>query len=398
MVKRKSTKSSKSTSKRKLKKTTKIGIIVFIVLAVIGTIVGVVLSSNNKSQMTETQYWNNIGMFDKLGTIKIPPYITSIPDKAFENFIYLKHVTIPQSVWNIGISAFKGVKLTSIKIPNSVEYIENSAFKECAELTTVTFGDSSSLISIGDSAFEYCTELKTVTFGDSSSLISIGKSAFENCAKLKHVTIPQSVWNIGISAFENCGLTSINIPNNVEELYYTFKRCAELKTVTFSEPSSLQSIGESAFENCGLNMITIPNSIKRIKYNAFSDCSSLKIVTIPNTVTSIYKKAFENCVSLQIVEFVDFEMGVDVLEIDQLAFNSSYSISSLILGDTEFNNKNLLLTSSEDISSGSYYGGLPKRYKITVEKGNNWRNFIYWDNSFEKAAAEPAAAQPPAAA
>jgi len=373
MVKRKSTKSSKSTSKRKLKKTTKIGIIVFIVLAVIGTIVGVVLSSNNKSQMTETQYWNNIGMFDKLGTIKIPPYITSIPDKAFENFIYLKHVTIPQSVWNIGISAFKGVKLTSIKIPNSVEYIENSAFKECAELTTVTFGDS-------------------------SSLISIGKSAFENCAKLKHVTIPQSVWNIGISAFENCGLTSINIPNNVEELYYTFKRCAELKTVTFSEPSSLQSIGESAFENCGLNMITIPNSIKRIKYNAFSDCSSLKIVTIPNTVTSIYKKAFENCVSLQIVEFVDFEMGVDVLEIDQLAFNSSYSISSLILGDTEFNNKNLLLTSSEDISSGSYYGGLPKRYKITVEKGNNWRNFIYWDNSFEKAAAEPAAAEPPAAA
>lgn len=303
MVKRKSTKSSKSTSKRKLKKTTKIGIIVFIVLAVIGTIVGVVLSSNNKSQMTETQYWNNIGMFDKLGTIKIPPYITSIPDKAFENFIYLKHVTIPQSVWNIGISAF-----------------------------------------------------------------------------------------------ENCGLTSINIPNNVEELYYTFKRCAELKTVTFSEPSSLQSIGESAFENCGLNMITIPNSIKRIKYNAFSDCSSLKIVTIPNTVTSIYKKAFENCVSLQIVEFVDFEMGVDVLEIDQLAFNSSYSISSLILGDTEFNNKNLLLTSSEDISSGSYYGGLPKRYKITVEKGNNWRNFIYWDNSFEKAAAEPAAAEPPAAA
>ena len=358
MVKKSSTKSTNLSSKRKLKKSTKIGIIVFIVLAVIGTIVGVVLSSNNKSQMTETQYWNNIGMFDKLGTIEIPPYITSIPDKAFENFIYLKHVTIPQSVLNIGISAFKGVKLTSIEIPNSVEYIENSAFKECAELTTVTFGDSSSLISIGDSAFENCAELKIVTFGDSSSLQSIGKSAFENC-----------------------GLTSINIPNNVEELYYTFKRCAELTTVTFSEPSSLQSIGESAFENCGLNMITIPNSIKRIKYNAFSDCSSLEIVTIPNTVTSIYEKAFENCSSLQIVEFVDFEMGVDVLEIDKLAFYSSYSISSLIFGDTEFNNKNLLFTSSEDISSGFYYGGL-KKYKITIGKGNNSRNLIYWNNSF----------------
>ena len=136
-------------------------------------------------------------------------------------------------------------------------------------------------------------------------------------------------------------------------------------------------------------MITIPSSIKRIKYNAFSDCSSLEIVTIPNTVTSIYEKAFENCGSLQIVEFVDFEMGVDVLEIDQLAFNSSYSISSLIFGDTEFNNKNLLLTSSADISSGSYYGGL-KKYKITIGKGNNSRKLIYWNNSFEKAESDAA--------
>ena len=86
-------------------------------------------------------------------------------------------VTIPASVnglpvTSIGYNSFAGLGLTGLTIPNSVTNIGNSAFFGCGALTSVTIPGS--VTSIGSFAFSGCGNLRSVYFqgnvprGDSS--------------------------------------------------------------------------------------------------------------------------------------------------------------------------------------------------------------------------------------
>lgn len=77
------------------------------------------------------------------------------------------------------------------------------AFYSCGALTNVTIPDS--VIEIGYSAFERCESLTNINIP--SGVKSIGGSAFSFCVGLKSVIIPQSVTSIGRSAFNYCNLT-----------------------------------------------------------------------------------------------------------------------------------------------------------------------------------------------
>ena len=179
---------------------------------------------------------------------------------------------------SIGESAFKDCKrLKSIELPSSVTNIEWYAFSGCISLTSVTFGENSQLMSIGDSAFSGCSKLTSVTFGENSKLSSIGDYAFWQCSWLKNIKISSNVTNIGKRAFYGCHLGSIEIPSDVTSIGEEAFRFCGLKSVSFGENSQLTSIGDSAFENCSsLTSIEIPDGVTSIGYEAFSDCSSLK--------------------------------------------------------------------------------------------------------------------------
>ncbi len=192
----------------------------------------------------------------------------------------------------------------SIVIPATVEYngdiysvisIEESAFRECFDLTSVTIPNS--VTSIGSSAFLGCSGLTSVTIPN--SVTSIGVSAFYGCSGLTSVTIPNSVTSLGDHAFYGCsGLTSVTIPNSVTSIGYgAFSSCSGLTSVTI--PNSVTSLGDHAFSGCSrLTSVTIPNSLTSIGSSAFRGCSGLTSVTIPNSVTSIGSSAFYNCSSL----------------------------------------------------------------------------------------------------
>jgi surface protein len=84
--------------------------------------------------------------------------VTKIDNLAFFNCSDLTSVTIPESVTVIGNRTFYGcTSLTSITIPNSVTSIGLHAFENCEAMTKITLG--SGLLSIGDYAFYGCTEL-----------------------------------------------------------------------------------------------------------------------------------------------------------------------------------------------------------------------------------------------
>ena len=167
--------------------------------------------------------------------ITIPNDITKINEGAFFNYTNLTSITIPDSVTEIGEGAFESCRnLASINIPNSVTKIGMGAFALCTSLTSITIPNSVTVI--GRSAFAYCTSLTSINIP--GSVTKIGSGAFTGCTSLTSITIPKSVTEIGAFAFAGCSsLTSITIPHGVTEIgLYGFDGCTNLAVIIFSNP------------------------------------------------------------------------------------------------------------------------------------------------------------------
>ena len=88
----------------------------------------------------------------------------------------------------------------SIEIENTVTKIRNNAFWDCDKLTSIILPDS--VLEIGSSAFDSCSGLLEVKLGKNTT--KIGTYAFRNCDKLTSIVIPDSVLEMGSSAFYSC--------------------------------------------------------------------------------------------------------------------------------------------------------------------------------------------------
>lgn len=147
----------------------------------------------------------------------------------------------------IASQAFKGNKtVTSITMPENVEYIDDFAFANCKNLKEITL---------------------------SPNLKSIGASAFSTCEKLEEITIPDSVETIGVSAFYNCSsLTEIEVPASVKTLPATvFFGCANLSKVTLNE--GVENISTRAFAGTKVAEIRLPSSVTSFSVDSFKDSS-----------------------------------------------------------------------------------------------------------------------------
>lgn len=95
-------------------------------------------------------------------TSKIPTdgSVTSI-GRAFDSYLSLSSISIPNTIEKISSRAFYGTGLTEINIPDSVITIDFSAFSHCSALTTATIGTGIS--SIGQYIFAECPLLTEIT-------------------------------------------------------------------------------------------------------------------------------------------------------------------------------------------------------------------------------------------
>ncbi len=292
---------------------------------------------------------------------------------------------------------------TSIAIPNSVtfsgktyivQYIGNSAFANCTNLTSVTIPYS--VTAIGSRAFYGCSSLTAVNIP--STVIDIYDYAFAGSGLIA-ITITANVKKIGSYAFDipslkdiyytgsieefcskpwsmmrnftsgynlyiqNSKVSNLSIPSSVTEIAnQTFWGCGSLISVEI--PNTISIIGNGVFCNClNLTSVIIPNSVTEIGISAFASCISLKSIVIPSSVTTINLGAFSYCYNL-----VDITIPNSVTTIKELAFekvanikNSSNiagspwgarSVNGLVEGDFVFNNstKTALLACSTFIT------------------------------------------------
>ncbi len=237
------------------------------------------------------------GVFEKCTSLEALtlPFMDKALDAYFEMF-----ESIPKSLKTITILGGTIIPadafcycdtLTTINIPNSINTIQDQAFKDCDSLEKVVYnGTISQWVNIYfDDDFANPLAMKKLyidgkLFQEENIVLEeidmIGTGAFAGCDFIKTVTIPSSVTKIRTSAFENC---------------------TQLQSVRFEDNSKLISIGKYAFRGCkALTNITIPSSVKKIGACAFKECSSLTSFNIPESVKKIEEYAFFICNSLTI--------------------------------------------------------------------------------------------------
>ena len=117
------------------------------------------------------------------------------------------YAPIGNNLTYLNTSYFSGcTSLKEVVLPDSIVELGNTAFKNCVSLENI---DLSGIREIGNNTFEGCTSLASV---DLSSVNTIGNYAFKGCTALTEVNIPLSVGYIKTGAFKGCtALTSVTI-------------------------------------------------------------------------------------------------------------------------------------------------------------------------------------------
>ena len=245
-------------------------------------------------------------------------------------------LTIPSkidgyTVAGLGSGAFEDcTSLVSVKIPDTVEYINSNVFCGCSALKSIEVDANNSEYSSEngvlfnkkkDAIVAYPMGKEDTSYVVPDGVLEIGMAAFQGCSKLTNVKLPDGVEIIDDFAFAFCyGLESIIVPDSVRYLgNAAFLFCIKLESVTLG--SGIAYIGNTAFtysafynnesnwENDGLyigkyllnvsenvgEVFWVKGGTEIIADCAFSSCEKLVSVMLPETITAIGETLFYEC-------------------------------------------------------------------------------------------------------
>lgn len=159
-----------------------------------------------------------------------------------------------------------GYKLTSLELPESVDYVMITNQTDLKNLTLPTTAK------LGYNCFEYCSALETLTVPKGNTRL---ETSLGGCSSLKKVVLADDTVELG-----NCALG-----------YSDSLTTVDLKNVRI--------IGSGAFWHCpSIQKITIPDTVTTICNMAFADCSNLTTVTGGKNVKILENAVFKNCTKL----------------------------------------------------------------------------------------------------
>ena len=233
----------------------------------------------------------------------------------------------------------------NVIIKEGTEYIENYAFCNVQNITSVKFPDS--LRELGDFAFSNCRNLKHIDFGNGLTHIggSYGVSVFSYCTGIKNLHVPSTIKLIGKSAFSNCELGTVILDDGVE------------------------IIDSNAFSGCHIKEIVLPDSIHCLKNGCLAGVNNITIKgdvppgLIPSLIDSYCSGGQYNAL-YDIIEITDGE---------NILFVPKY----MQTGDINAFDRRLMYRPLKDTITAQGFVSSICNYAVTLEVRQNLSIIIY---------------------
>lgn len=274
--------------------------------------------------------------------------IIGIANDVFSNKL-IQSIKLPEYLENIGESAFKGNKLNTLKIPSNVERIYDKAFYNNS-IKSIDIEDDSHLISVGYYAFAF-NSIETV------SLPNLKIDGFLGWIDGYGNSLPTggavSCFTTTYDAIIPYTLTDddvVVVNGEIKSCSYNFQS----KFIIIPELLDTQSVigvGKQVFYDKGIKDVTFPETLKSIKNGAFAS-NDLDFVKIPIGLEFIYDSAFlnggidslfipENCqlrvigqdaFSQNNIRTLKIPRGVE--QINNTAFTRNYQLEKVTISNT----------------------------------------------------------------
>lgn len=283
-----------------------------------------------------------------LTSIKLPEYVQFVGCYTFWGCTGLTSISIPESVKTIGVKAFGSCTgLTTIDIPQSVNEIGRGAFAGCTDLSSIIIPNG--VTSIESELFEGCNSLTSITIPSSITSISYYWT-FEGCSSLKDLycyaeNVPNNNYD---AAFSNPENITLHVPAGSVDAYKAASPWNELKEIVALPQEIVKEEVVYEIEGGHAKVIFSGNASGDVKIeafvvvddkeyevtviakDAFKGCTEMLSAELPNTITSIGESAFEGCTGLNY-----FEIGNGIMEILSRAFANIASSSTSTRGGND---------------------------------------------------------------
>lgn len=169
------------------------------------------------------------------------------------------------------------------------------------------------------------------------TVTGIAVKTFYKCDKITSLTIPATVREIGEEFLGyNIRLERITVEDgsryykDIDGILYTadgatLLKCPEHYFDPVAVPDGVRTIAELAFNGSNITSVVLPNTLNEICYAAFSWCEHLTKVTIPASVTTLERSVFMGCYYLKYAKIESEVVGENM-------FYDCKSLSTIILG------------------------------------------------------------------
>lgn len=283
-----------------------------------------------------------------------------IYEYVFQDAAELTEIVLPDTLCGIFEGAFIRSGLTQIAFPESLLFIDSSAFSTCSGLTEVTL--PLSVLELGDYVFHDCDALERVTMD--SALYNCGERVFYGCDALSSLTLNETVCFLGDEMFSSCpSLTAVTLPASLEGTGEEVFAYTGVTEVTI--PNSWGQYGEGMFAGCtALTKASFEEDSYYVPARCFSGCKALTDVTLSSEMFCIEEAAFLGCTGL-----TELDLSA-VMMIEDAAFSGCTGLTGLPLsegliyiGEEAFYNCNFLL--DMEVPSSVFYIG-PRAFQDTA--------------------------------
>lgn len=149
--------------------------------------------------------------------VVLPSSLRFIYGFAFDSWLRLRRINIPDSLYDVGFNCFKRTALEYIDWSSTnIEKISDGCFSECFRLRKVILPKKLSYAGTdedngwGSNCFAECPQLEEIVFN--SPISRLGDTVFSWCEKLKTVYLPYNLRDVSEDIFFGC--------KNLRDLYF----------------------------------------------------------------------------------------------------------------------------------------------------------------------------------